>query len=134
MRIIAAQVPSAADRPVKGALPLFAAAVSALGLAIGHAVRDGDAALKLLIPTSETDEDHRCPGPERGGQAGEGRIAPPPLGRQSRRGKLAGLALAMPLFAAAVSALGLAIGHAVRDGDAALITGRSLRLYWHPSG
>ncbi len=34
------------------AMPLFAAAVSALGLAIGHAVRDGDAALKLLIPTS----------------------------------------------------------------------------------
>lgn len=34
------------------AMPLFAGAVSGLGLAIGHAVRDGDAALKLLIPTS----------------------------------------------------------------------------------
>lgn len=33
-------------------MPLFAAAVSALGLAIGHALRDGDTALKLLIPTS----------------------------------------------------------------------------------
>lgn len=34
------------------AMPLFAGAVSALGLAIGHALGDGDAALKLLIPTS----------------------------------------------------------------------------------
>lgn len=34
------------------AMPLFAAAVSALGLAIGHVLRDGDTALKLLIPTS----------------------------------------------------------------------------------
>ncbi|HET9510491.1 MAG TPA: ABC transporter permease [Sphingomonas sp.] len=34
------------------AMPLFAGAVSALGLAIGALLRDGDSALKLLIPTS----------------------------------------------------------------------------------
>jgi len=34
------------------ALPLFAAAVSAAGLAIGSLFRDGDDALKLLMPTS----------------------------------------------------------------------------------